>query len=115
MKAAFLVVLIFSLSLILPLTGCAEKPAASSKDAIDIAKTLETADEKTSYLIKQAKYFYNSKEFQEAVKTAQYILSYVDKNSQPAKDLLEKAKRELSQAATTAVEDAKQRLGDLGK
>ena len=71
---------------------------------------METTEQKADYLLKQANAFYNSKEFQEAVNTAQYILRYLDKDSQQAKDLLQKAKEALASAAKGAVEDVKQKF-----
>jgi len=95
--------------------GCAQEKATSSKEAIDTAKSMETAEQKADYLIKQAKAFYDSKEFQQAVDIAQYVLRYVDKDSQEAKNLLEKAKEALAQAAKGAVEDVKQKLPGFGQ
>ena len=42
---------------------------------------LKTPEEQANYLVSQAKAFMNSKEFAEATKTAQYVLSNVDSNS----------------------------------
>ena len=92
------------------LAGCAQEKAASSKEAIEVAKEMETTEQKVDSLLKQANAFYNSKEFQEAVNTAQYILRYLDKDSQQAKDLLQKAKEALASAAKGAVEDVKQKF-----
>ena len=97
------------------LTGCGEKKVASSKEAIQTAKAMETTQEKVDYLIGQAKAFYNSKEFQGAVDITQYILRYLDKDSQAARDLLDKAKSQLTAAAKGAVEDVKKGFGDFGK
>jgi hypothetical protein len=105
------VILMCSLSLV----GCGQKKAESSSAAIDIAKTMETAEQKAQYLVGQAKTFYNSKEFQGAVDIAQYILRYIDQDSQEAKALLDKAKTALESAAKSAMEDAKKSFGDFGK
>ncbi len=95
--------------------GCGAKKAESSKAAIDQAKTMETVEQKVDYLVGQAKAFYNSKEFQGAIDIAQYILSYLDKDSQQAKDLLNKAKEALQAQAQKLAEDAKKGLADFGK
>nr|MBP7088304.1 hypothetical protein [Candidatus Omnitrophota bacterium] len=95
--------------------GCGPKKAGSSDDAITLAKAMETAEEKADYLITQAKAFYNSKEFQQSIDIAQYILQYVDKNSQDAKNLLEKAKEALKQKAQEAVTDVKSKIGSFGQ
>ena len=119
MKKLFGVVAVSSMVLSLILTGCAQDKATSSKEAMQTAKSMETVDQKADYLIKQAKAFYNSKEFQQAVDITQYILRYVDKDSQEAKNLLEKAKEALvakaKEAAGGAVEDVKKKLPGFGQ
>ncbi|MCK4859218.1 MAG: hypothetical protein KAS87_01530 [Candidatus Omnitrophica bacterium] len=115
MKNLFFTTIVLGLFLSLVLVGCGEKKVASSNEAIQTAKSMETTQEKVDYLTKQAKAFYNSKEFQQAVDIAQYILRYVDKDSQAAKDLLEKAKDALASQVKGAAEDVKKRLGDFGK
>ena len=115
MKKVLLVTLVLGLFSGLLLVGCAQEKAESSKEAIATAKAMETAEQKAAYLIQQAKAFYNSKDFQEAVNTAQYILRSVDKDSQAAKDLLQKAKDALASAAKAAVEDAKKKLPGFGQ
>jgi hypothetical protein len=109
------IALVIGLSLSLLLAGCAQERAASSKEAIETAKTLETVQQKADYLISQAKAFYNSNEFQQAVDIAQHILRYVDRDSQEAKNLLEKARAALASAAKGAVEDVKQQLPGFGQ
>jgi len=99
----------------LVLAGCGPKKTTSSNEAIETAKSMETLEEKANYLIGQAKALYNSKEFQEAVDIAQYILRYLDKDSLKAKDLLEKAKNALVSQAQGAVEDVKKKLPGFGK
>ena len=110
MKKFFSALIVTGTCLSLLLAGCAQEKAASSKDAIEVAKAMETAEQKVDYLLKQANAFYKSEEFQEAVNTVQYILRYLDKDSQQAKDLLQKAKEALASAAKGAVEDAKQKF-----
>ncbi|HOD11866.1 MAG TPA: hypothetical protein PLO93_06445 [Candidatus Omnitrophota bacterium] len=92
--------------------GC-EKKAGSASEAIDSAQSLKTVSEKADYLIKQAEAFYNSKEFQQAIQVAQYVLNNLDKESKPAQSLIEKAKAELQAAAQKAVGDAANKF--LGK
>ena len=98
--------LVFSLVL----TGCGTKKAESGREAIQTAKAMETDEEKIDYLIAQTKAFYNSKEFQDAVDIARYILRYLDRDSQEAKNLLEKAKDALEAQLKAAAEDAKKNL-----
>jgi hypothetical protein len=90
--------------------GCTQKKAASSKEAIEASKAMQTVQEKVDYLIGQAKAFYNSKDFQGAMDTAQYVLGYLDKNSQEAKNLLEKTKSELKAAASKTLGDMQQKV-----
>ncbi|MFA5355927.1 MAG: tetratricopeptide repeat protein [Candidatus Omnitrophota bacterium] len=90
-------------------TGCAKK-AASASEAIQNSKTLKTVQEQADYLISQAQAFYNSKEFQQAIQAAQYVLANLDKNSQPAKDLIEKAKAQLQAIAQQTVGDVKSKI-----
>lgn len=105
MKKVFVSTLVLGLIFGLVLTGCGAKKAASGKEAIDTAKTMETVEQKVNYLMGQAKAFYNSKEFQDAIDAAQYVLRYLDKDSQAAKDLIEKAKNELAEKAKAAAKD----------
>ena len=87
--------------------GCGAQKAESSRTAIDTTKAMQTVQEKTDYLISQAKAFYNSKDFQGAVDIAQHILKYLDKDSQAAKDLLAKAKDQLTAQAQGMLDQAK--------
>jgi len=105
------VVFLLSLAVI---AGCSGQKAESSKAAIEMAKTMETVKAQTDYLISQAKAFYNSKDFQQAVDTAQYVLQNLDKDNQTAKDLIEKAKAKLKEMAQSAVSDMKGKMGSVG-
>ncbi len=105
--AAVLVVAGIFVSLV---AGCTQK-AASSKDAIENSKTMQTVQQKADYLIGQAKAFYNSKDFQQAVDIAQYVLSNVDKDSVQAKDLIEKAKAELAKIGQQKLDEMKSKIG----
>ena len=115
MRKALAVALVIGLFFNLSLLGCASQKAESSNEAISIAGAMETAKEKYDYLIGQAKAFYNSEDFQGAIDIAKYILQYLDKDSQSAKDLIEKAKAALEAKAKSAVEDVKGALGDFSK
>ena len=59
------------------------------------------------YLISQAKVFYKSKEFQQAVNIAQYILNNIDKEFQPAKDLAEEAKAKIQETLDNQIDKIK--------
>jgi hypothetical protein len=92
--------------------GCT-KNSGSPSEAIQSSQALQTVKEKADYLIQQANAFLNAKDYQKAIDTAQYVLNNLDKNSQPAKDLIEKAKSMLQGAAQKAVGDVSNKL--LGK
>ncbi len=99
----------------LTVIGCGPQKAASSKEAIDASKAMQTVQAKTDYLVQQAKAFYNSKDFQQAVDVAQYVLAYVDKDSQEAKTLLDKAKEQLAEMAKKQMDTLKSKMPALGK
>ena len=94
--------------------GCGVKKAESSSAAINASKAMSTTPEKVSYLIDQAKAFYSSKNFQEAVNIAQYVLNNIDNNSLDAKNLIEKAKAELAKAGQQKLDEMKNKLGTFG-
>jgi len=110
-----LLFLLLALSVLIVGCGSHAPESASGNEAITVAKALATADEKVDYLIKEAQAFYNSKSFQDAVDIAQYILRYVDSDSQKAKDLLEKAKNALTGQIDKAADDIKKGIKGFGK
>jgi vacuolar-type H+-ATPase subunit H len=95
-------------------SGCAKK-AASGTQAIQTAETMQTVDQKVDYLIGQGNAFLNSKQYDEAIKTARYILSDLDKNSQQAQGIIEKAKEKLAAEAKGMMEDMKKGMQDVVK
>ena len=97
------------------LAGCGPQKAQSSSAAIEQSKTLQTSEKKVSYLMGQAQAFYNSKEFQQSIDVARYVLNTLDKDSQQAKKLIEDATAKLKAAATGALDDAKKSLNVFGK
>lgn len=96
-------------------SGCGTQKAESSSAAIQESKAMQTTQEKADYLIAQAKAFYNSKQFQDAVNTAQHVLRYLDSESQAAKDLLEKAKDQITAKAQGMLDEAKKGFSGFGK
>ena len=92
------------------LAGCS-KQATSSSEAIQHAKTLKTPEQQADYLVSQAQAFVNSEDHQEAIKTAQYVLSSVDAHSHAATDLLEEAKAKLAADAQAVIGDTKKLVG----
>ena len=115
-KMMFLMVSMILASSIL-ITGCSkEGTVASSMDAIDIAKTLATTQEKISYLTTEAETLYRSEKFQDVANIAQYILTYLDGDSQIAENLLNKAKTKLVEMAQKKATDlAENKLNSFGK
>jgi len=95
--------------------GCGAKKAETSRAAIDEAKVMETTQEKVDYLVTQAKSFYNSDDFQGVIDIAQYILTYLDKDSAVAKDLITKAKEQLQAKAQGMLDEAKKSFDGFGK
>ena len=98
-------------------TGC-QKPqptAANSSQAISQAEAMQTTEDKAKYLIDQANAFIATKQYEEAITTAQYVLSNVKADSQEAKAVLEKAANELKnnvqQTASQAQEGVNKMLG----
>ncbi|MDP8298506.1 MAG: hypothetical protein P9L88_01175 [Candidatus Tantalella remota] len=95
--------------------GCGAQKAGSSTAAIDYSKTLATVQEKTTYLVGQAKSFYNSKDFQGSVDIAQYVLRYLDKDSAAAKSLLQKAQEGLTAQLKQKAEEVKKGFAGFGQ
>lgn len=106
--------LIVSLIIGLMVFGCGQK-TQSSGEAIELSKAKTTVEEQAKYLIQQANSFVSSDNFDEAIKTAKYVLSNLDANSTAAKDIIEKAQAELKKLAEQKMQDIKGKLGSLGK
>jgi len=87
--------------------GCGKQAAASSSEAIQQARTLKTPGQQADYLVSQAQGFVKSEDYQEAIKTAQYVLSSVEPKSQAANDVLEQAKDHLAADVRAVVLDTK--------
>jgi predicted ATP-dependent endonuclease of OLD family len=111
-KIAILGLILCMSSGLLFFAGCAQK-SGSVSEAIQNSQALQSIKEKADYLVKQAQAFYNSKEYQQAIEVAQYILGKLDSNSQQAKSLIENAKAQLQAAAQKAAGDVTNKL--LGK
>jgi len=89
--------------------------ASTAKEAIAAAKNLSLTKEKVGYLVTQANNLYSSEKFQDVVDIAKYILTYLDKDSQPAKNLLDKAKSKLTSMLEQKASDYSQKIGNFGK
>lgn len=83
----------------------------TSMQVIEAAKSLETTQQKIDYLVEKAQGFFDSEMFQEVVDTAQYILTYLDKDSLAAGDLLTKATDALASKAKGSLGEAVKKFG----
>ena len=110
MKKIFFVGLIICLSCATFWNADCAQESVSVSEAIKNAQTLKTVKEKVDYLIKQAEVLYNSKNFQQAIDLAQYVLSKLDTNSLQAKDLIERAKAQLQAVAQKTMGDVGNKL-----
>lgn len=115
MRKAVVVFVITMVCGSLILAGCGAKKEASPGEAIKKSQSMATTQQKADYLIGQAKAFYNSKEYGDAMSIAQYVISYVDSNSQAAKSLIEKAKDSLAAQAKAAADNMKKQFAGFGK
>ena len=96
--------------------GCSQQPKASSAgQAIEQSKAMSTTQEQAKYLVSQANAFVNSKNFDEAIQTAKYILANLDTNSAEAKSIIEKATAEVKKIAEQKAEELKKSIGSFGK
>jgi hypothetical protein len=82
----------------------------SVSEVINESRSLETVNKQLDYLIQEARDFYNSKEYKEALELAEYILTYLDQHSEQALDLIEKIKNHLSDITASTAEDIKKML-----
>ena len=114
MKSSKIKMLAMALIVSLVAFGCGQK-AQSSGEAIELSKAKATVEEQAKFLIQQANSFVNSDNFDEAIKTAKYILSNLDANSTAAKDIIAKAEVELKKLAEQKLQEVKGKLGGLGK
>ena len=97
------------------LVGCGQKKAASTQEAISTANSMQAKEQKVDYLVNQAKAFINSKDYQGAIQLAQYVLNNIDSNAQKARDIITKAKNEMTATTKKAAEDLKKQFGGFGK
>jgi len=115
MKKGVFMAVVVAVCLSIALIGCGAQKEASSQAAIQKSQSMATVQQKTDYLVGQARAFINSKNFDQAVNVAQYTLANVNNNSQEARALLEKAKSEIVAQANKAMADAKQKFSGFGK
>ena len=94
--------------------GCGQR-AQNSGEAIELSKAKTSVEAQAKYLVGQANGFINSGQFDEAIKTAKYVLSNLDSNSTAAQDIIEKAKAELKKLADQKLQEVKGQLGSLGQ
>ena len=100
------------------MSGCAKeklKPSANAQEAINRSKMQDSVQHQVNYLIEEGQDFVYSKNYNQAMMVAKYILASLDANSQEAKDIFDQAKAEMQKAAQTAKTEMKNKLGTLGK
>jgi len=107
-------IIIMSIVLSIAAYGCGQR-AQDTAEAIELSKRKTTAKEQVKYLAQQANNFINSDDFDEAIKTAKYILSRLDPESSEAKSIIEKAKAEIKKLADQKLAEAKKKLGSFGQ
>ena len=100
-----------ALALIAVGTGCNRPNAGNATEAIQQARSLKTPQAQADYLLGQARLFLEAKDYQEATKTAQYVLSSVDSQSKEAEKILAAAKMQVANDAQQAIGDTKHKLG----
>ena len=115
MNKNFIVAMVVFLCLGIAFIGCGVKKQASTQDVIAKSQTMSSLKEKADYMVGQAKAFYNSKQYNDAIAIAQYVVTNVDSSSKAARDLIEKAKAELSAQAKSAADKMKKQFGGFGK
>ena len=94
--------------------SCGQK-AKSSSEAIELSKDKTSVEAQTKHLVLQANGFLNSKQFDEAVNTAKYVLRKLDANSIEAKKIIEEAKKKLEKIALENMSEVKGRIGSFGQ
>ncbi len=94
--------------------GCGQR-AQNSGEAIELSKVKATVEAQAKYLVQQANGFINSDQFDEAIKTARYVLSNLDSKSTAAQGIIEKAQAELKKIADQKIREIKGKLGSLGQ
>ena len=96
----------FTVLTMLVVSACSQR-AATSQEAIELSKAKQSVEEQVDFLIGEANAFVNSQKFDEAINTAKYVLAELDKNSQEAQSIIEKAKAELERLAREKMDEAK--------
>ncbi len=107
MKKILSVFLLCCIPLMLINNGCGVKKADSSRETIETAKGMDSVEKQADYLVKQANAFYKSKEYKDAINTAQYVIRNLDKESSKAKEIMQKAKDDMAQAAREKLKSLK--------
>ncbi len=111
MRLTILLVMLYVTAFV---AGCSkpQPTAATSSEAISQSESLQTADAKARYLVDQANAFIAGKQYNDAMQTAQYVLSNVKADSEEAKAALEKAASKLKDSAQEMASTAQ---GEMNK
>jgi uncharacterized lipoprotein YehR (DUF1307 family) len=75
------------------LVGCGTKveKAATFQEAVNNTNTMQTTEQKTDYLLGQAKAFLKAEDYDTAIELARYILESVSRKSMKARKLIDEA------------------------
>jgi len=96
MKRSLITAIVICMVAGLAVTGCGTRKASTGKEAIKIAGTMDTKEKQEEYLEKQARMFFEDKEFQQAVEISQYVLTDLNEGSEGAKRLIAKAQNAMA-------------------
>lgn len=100
--------------LALNLVACGSQPkSANSKEAIDHAMSLQSAQEQANYILGEAKAFVNNKQYDEAVKSAQYVANNYQDRAQEAQKIIEEAQAKLVKMAEEGKKEVEKTADDL--
>jgi nitrogen regulatory protein PII len=77
--------------LVMAVTGCGVKKATTAKEAIKIAEAMVTKEKQEEYLERQARLFFEDKDFQQTIDIARYVLTYISEGSEVSKKLITKS------------------------
>ncbi|MDP8261769.1 MAG: hypothetical protein P9M13_00520 [Candidatus Ancaeobacter aquaticus] len=115
MNKYFVAALLVAMMATVSLNGCGTKKASSGAEAIEISETMETTNKKVDFLIVQAKEFYKSNDYNDATTVLNHVLTKLDTESEKAKDLLAKMKKDTEDSIKETANDLKNKYDNWKK
>ena len=116
MKNTQLIIGVVCAMLVVSVYGCNSKPKAkNANEAVAQSKNMPDVKAQADYLVSEAKAFLNSKQYDEAMKTAQYIASNFQESAAEAQKIIEQSAQELQKEASAKMDEMKQNLSGIGK